>query len=150
MKTNTKSIKLVCLTLAMLMILCAFAVTRGTIGMVGKSSPSVQPMSVVSCNIGTDRPSSTKAYAVGSATLSGKASYATMQTFLQYKSGDNWYKVTSCSPKSFIAERTNTVTISSGGTFKDVSSSKIYRGAITITHKIDGITYTNNYRSSSF
>lgn len=150
MKTNAKNIKLICMALAMLMILGAYAAARGTVGMVGKSSPSVQPMSVVSWSIGTDRPSSNKAEAWGSATLSGKAVYATMQTFLQYKSGDNWYNVTSCSPKSFIAERTNAITISSGGTFKDVSASKIYRGAVTITHKIDGITYTNNYRSSSF
>ena len=150
MKTNTKSIKLVCLTLAMLMILCAFAVTRGTIGMVGKSSPSVQPMSVVSCTIGTDRPSSTKAYVSGCATFSGKATYGTMQTFLQYKSGDNWYKVTTCSPKSFTSTEHNTISVVSGGTFKDVSANKIYRGAITVTHKIDSITYTNNYRSTSF
>ena len=150
MKTNTKSIKLVCLTLAMLMILCAFAVTRGTIGMVGKSSPSVQPMSVVSCSIGTDRPSSTKAYVSGTATVYPKADYATMYTFLQYKSGDNWYKVTSCSPTGFTATEYNTVSIGASGTFKDVSAKKIYRGAVTVTHKIDGITYTNNYRSSSF
>ena len=150
MKTNTKSIKLVCLTLAMLMILCAFAVTRGTIGMVGKSSPSVQPMSVSRCTISTDRPSSTKAFASGYAVLTDKASYANMRTFLQYKSGDNWYNVTSCSPTAFTNTDNNTYTISSGGTFKDVSASKIYRGAVTITHKIDGITYTNNYRSSSF
>ena len=150
MNTNTRSIKMVCLALAMLMILGAYAVTRGTVGMVGKSSPSVQPMSVVSWSIGTDRPSSTKAEAWGSATLSGRATYATMQTFLQYKSGSSWYNVTSCSPKSFIAEREDAITISSGGTFKSISASKIYRGAVTITHKIDGITYTNNYRSSSF
>ena len=150
MKTNAKNMKLVCLALAMLMLLGAYAVTRGTVGMVGKSSPSVQPMSVVSCTIGTDRPASNKAYVSGSSTLSDKATSATMQTFLQYKSGDNWYNVTSCSPKSFIAERTNAITISSGGTFKNVSAKKIYRGAVTITHKIDGITYTNNYRSSSF
>lgn len=150
MKTNAKNIKLICMALAMLMILGAYAAARGTVGMVGKSSPSVQPMSVVSCTIGTDRPSSTKAFVSGSATLSDKASYATMQTFLQYKSGDNWYNVTSSSPKSYIAERTDAITISSGGTFKNVSASKIYRGAVTISHKIDGITYTNNYRSSSF
>ena len=150
MKTNTKSIKLVCLSLAMLMILCAFAVTRGTIGMVGKSSPSVQPMSVVSCTIGTDRPSSTKAEVSGGATVYPKADYATMDTFLQYKSGDNWYKVTSCSPKSYTNTRYNTVNISSGGTFKNVSATKIYRGAVTVTHKIGTTTYTNNYRSSSF
>ena len=150
MKTNAKNIKLICMALAMLMILGAYAAARGTVGMVGKSSPSVQPMSVVSWTIGTDRPSSTKAEAWGSATLSGKATYATMQTFLQYKSGDNWYNVTSCSPKSFIAERSDAITISSGGTFKSVSSSKIYRGAVTITHKIGTTTYTNNYRSSSF
>lgn len=150
MKTNAKNMKLVCLALAMLMLLGAYAAARGTVGMVGKSSPSVQPMSVVSCSIGTDRPASNKAEAWGSATLSDKAISATMRTFLQYKSGDNWYNVTSCSPKSFIAERTNAITISSGGTFKNVSAKKIYRGAVTITHKIDGITYTNNYRSSSF
>lgn len=150
MKTNAKYMKLVCLALAMLMLLGAYAAARGTVGMVGKSSPSVQPMSVVSWTIGTNRPASNKAEVSGSATLSGKATYATMQTFLQYKSGDNWYNVTSCSPKNYIAKRTNAITISSGGTFKDVSSSKIYRGAVTITHKIDGITYTNNYRSSSF
>ena len=150
MKTNTKSIKLVCLTLAMLMILCAFAVTRGTIGMVGKSSPSVQPMSVVRCTIGTDRPSSTKAEVSGYAVFTGEATTATMQTFLQYKSGDNWYKVTSCSPTSFTNTEKNTYTVSCGGTFKSVSANKIYRGAVTITHKIGTTTYTNNYRSSSF
>ena len=150
MKTNAKNMKLVCLALAMLMILGAYAAARGTVGMVGKSSPSVQPMSVVSCTIGTDRPSSTKAYAAGAATLSGKATYATMQTFLQYKSGDNWYKVTSCSPTSFTNTENSTYNIASGGTFKDVSAKKIYRGAVTITHKIGTTTYTNNYRSSSF
>lgn len=150
MKTNTKNMKLVCLALAMLMILGAYAAARGTVGMVGKSSPSVQPMSVGYWSIGTDRPSSTKASVSGYAVFNDEATHATMRTFLQYKSGDNWYNVTSCSPKSFIGERTNTVTISSGGTFKSVSASKIYRGAITVTHKIDGITYTNNYRSSSF
>ena len=150
MKTNTKNMKLVCLALAMLMLLGAYAAARGTVGMVGKNSPSVQPMSVVSCSIGTDRPSSNKAYTTGVATLSDKASYATMRTFLQYKSGDNWYNVTSSSPTAFTNTDYNTYTIASGGTFKNVSSSKIYRGAVTITHKIDGITYTNNYRSSSF
>ena len=150
MKTNTKSIKLICLTLAMLMILCAFAVTRGTIGMVGKSSPSVQPMSVVSWVISTDRPSSTKASVSGTATVSPKADYATMRTFIQYKSGDNWYNVTSCSPTGFTRTEYDTVSIGAGGTFKDVSAKKIYRGAITITHKVGSITYTNNYRSTSF
>lgn len=150
MKTNTKNMKLVCLALAMLMLLGAYAAARGTVGMVGKSSPSVQPMAVGHWSIATDRPSSTKASVSGYAVFNDEATYATMRTFLQYKSGDNWYNVTSCSPKSFIGERTNTVTISSGGTFKSVSASKIYRGAITVTHKIDGITYTNNYRSSSF
>ena len=150
MKTSTKNIKLICLALAMLMLLGAYAAARGTVGMVGKSSPSVQPMSVVSWTIGTDRPSSTKAYTTGVATLSDKASYATMRTFLQYKSGDNWYNVTSSSPTAFTNTDYNTYTIASGGTFKSVSANKIYRGAITITHKIDGITYTNNYRSSSF
>lgn len=150
MKTNAKNIKLICMALAMLMILGAYAAARGTVGMVGKNSPSVQPMSVVSCTIGTDRPSSTKAFVSGSATLSDKASYATMQTFLQYKSGDNWYNVTSSSPAAFTSTDYNTVSVAAGGTFKNVSSSKIYRGAITVTHKIDSITYTNNYRSSSF
>lgn len=150
MKTNTKNMKLVCLALAMLMILGAYAAARGTVGMVGKSSPSVQPMSVVSCTIGTDRPASNKAEVSGAATIYPKAVYATMNTFIQYKSNDNWYKVTSCSPTSYTNTRYDTVNISSGGTFKNVSSSKIYRGAVTITHKIDGITYTNNYRSSSF
>ena len=150
MKTNAKNMKLVCLALAMLMILGAYAAARGTMGMVGKSSPSVQPMAVGHWSIATDRPSSTKASVSGYAVFNDEATYATMRTFLQYKSGDNWYNVTSCSPKSFIGERTNTVTISSGGTFKSVSASKIYRGAITVTHKIDGITYTNNYRSSIF
>lgn len=150
MKTNTKNMKLVCLALAMLMLLGAYAAARGTVGMVGKSSPSVQPMSVVSCSIGTDRPSSNKAYTTGVATLSDKASYATMRTFLQYKSGDNWYNVTSCSPKAFTNTDYNTYTVASGGTFKNVSSSKIYRGAVTVTHKIGSITYTNNYRSTSF
>ena len=150
MKTNTKNMKLVCLALAMLMILGAYAATRGTVGMVGKSSPSVQPMSVVSCSIGTDRPSSNKAYTTGVATLSDKASYATMRTFLQYKSGDNWYNVTSSSPTAFTNTDYNTYTIASGGTFKNVSSRKIYRGAVTVTHKIGSITYTNNYRSTSF
>lgn len=150
MKTNTKNMKLVCLALAMLMLLGAYATARGTVGMVGKSSPSVQPMSVVSWTIGTDRPSSTKAYTAGSATIYPKATYATMRTFLQYKSGDNWKNVTSCSPIAFTATDYNTYNIASGGTFKNVSANKIYRGAVTITHKIDGITYTNNYRSSSF
>ncbi len=150
MKTNTKNMKLVCLALAMLMLLGAYAAARGTVGMVGKSSPSVQPMAVGHWSIGTDRPSSTKAEVSGYAVFNDEATYATMRTFLQYKSGSNWYNVTSCSPKSFIGERTNTVTISSGGTFKSVSSSKIYRGAITVTHKIGTTTYTNNYRSSSF
>lgn len=150
MKTNAKNMKLVCLALAMLMLLGAYAVTRGTVGMVGKSSPSVQPMSVVRCTISTDRPSSTKAEVWGGATLSGEATYATMRTFLQYKSGSSWYNVTSCSPKAFTNTDYNTYTVASGGTFKNVSASKIYRGAVTITHKIDGITYTNNYRSSSF
>ena len=150
MKTNTKNMKLVCLALAMLMILGAYAAARGTVGMVGKSSPSVQPMSVVSCTIGTDRPASNKAEVSGVATLSDKAFSATMRTFLQYKSGDNWNNVTSCSPTSFTNTDRNTYTIASGGTFKNVSAKKIYRGAITVTHKIDGITYTNNYRSSSF
>ena len=67
MKTNAKNMKLVCLALAMLMILGAYATARGTVGMVGKSSPSVQPMSVVSWSIGTDRPSSTKADVAGTA-----------------------------------------------------------------------------------
>lgn len=150
MKTNAKNIKLICMALAMLMILGAYAAARGTVGMVGKSSPSVQPMSVVSCTIGTDRPSSTKAYTAGAATLTDKASYATMRTFLQYKSGDNWYNVTSSSPTAFTNTDYNTYTIASGGTFKDVSAKKIYRGAVTITHKIGSITYTNNYRSTSF
>lgn len=150
MKTNTKNMKLVCLALAMLMILGAYAVTRGTVGMVGKSSPSVQPMSVVSCTIGTDRPASNKAHASGYAVFTDKASYANMRTFLQYKSGDNWNNVTSCSPKAFTNTEYNTVNIASGGVFKNVSAKKIYRGAVTVTHKIDGITYTNNYRSSSF
>lgn len=150
MKTNTKNMKLVCLALAMLMLLGAYAAARGTVGMVGKSSPSVQPMSVVSWTIGTDRPSSTKAEVSGAATVYPKATYATMRTFLQYKSSSNWYNVTSCSPKAFTSTEYNTVTIGAGGTFKDVSSSKIYRGAITVTHKIDTTTYTNNYRSSSF
>ena len=69
MKTNAKNMKLVCLALAMLMLLGAYAVTRGTVGMVGKSSPSVQPMSVVRCTISTDRPSSTKAFSSGYAVL---------------------------------------------------------------------------------
>lgn len=150
MNTNTRSIKMVCLALAMLMILGAYAVTRGTVGMVGKSSPSVQPMSVVSWTIGTDRLSSTKAEVSGAATVYPKATFATMDTFIQYKSGDNWYNVTSCSPKSYTNTRYETVNISSGGTFKNISASKIYRGAITITHKIGTTTYTNNYRSSSF
>ena len=150
MKTNTKNMKLVCLALAMLMILGAYAATRGTVGMVGKSSPSVQPMSVGYWSIGTDRPSSTKATVSGYAALTDKATYATMRTFLQYKSGGNWYNVTSCSPAAFTSTEYSTVSIAAGGTFKSVSASKIYRGAITVTHKIDGITYTNNYRSSSF
>lgn len=150
MKTNAKNIKLICMALAMLMILGAYAAARGAVGMVGKSSPSVQPMSVVSWTIGTDRPSSTKAEVSGAATVYPKATYATMRTFLQYKSSSNWYNVTSCSPKAFTSTEYNTVTIGAGGTFKDVSSSKIYRGAITVTHKIDTTTYTNNYRSSSF
>ena len=150
MKTNAKNMKLICLALAMLMILGAYAAARGTVGMVGKSSPSVQPMSVFSWSIGTDRPASTKAYASGYAVFTDKASYANMRTFLQYKSGDNWYNVTSCSPKAFTSTEYNTVNIASGGTFKSVSANKIYRGAITVTHKIGGITYTNNYRSSSF
>ncbi len=150
MNTNTRSIKMVCLALAMLMILGAYAVTRGTVGMVGKSSPSVQPMSVVSWTIATDRPSSTKAYASGAATIYPEATYATMRTFLQYKSGDNWYNLTSCSPTGFTNTEYDTVTIGAGGTFKNVSSTKIYRGAITVTHKIGSITYTNNYRSTSF
>ena len=134
MNTNTRSIKMVCLALAMLMILGAYAVTRGTVGMVGKSSPSVQPMSVVSWTIATDRPSSTKAYASGAATIYPEATYATMRTFLQYKSGDNWYNLTSCSPTGFTNTEYDTVTIGAGGTFKNVSSTKIYRGAITVTH----------------
>lgn len=150
MKTNAKNMKLVCLALAMLMILGAYAAARGTVGMVGKSSPSVQPMSVVSWNIGTDRPSSTKAYTAGVATLSDKATYATMRTFLQYKSGDNWYNVTSSTPTAFTNTENSTYTIASGGTFKNVFANKIYRGAVTITHKIGTTTYTNNYRSSSF
>ena len=150
MKTNAKNMKLVCLALAMLMLLGAYAAARGTVGMVGKSSPSVQPMSVVRCTISTDRPSSTKAEVWGGATLSGEATYATMRTFLQYKSGSSWYNVTSCSPKAFTNTDHNTYTIASGGTFKSVSASKIYRGAVTITHKIGTTTYTNNYRSSSF
>lgn len=150
MKTNAKNMKLVCLALAMLMLLGAYAAARGTVGMVGKSSPSVQPMSVVSWSIGTDRPSSTKAYTAGSATIYPKATYATMRTFLQYKSGSDWYNVTSCSPVAFTATDYNTYDISSGGTFKGVSSNKIYRGAITITHKTGTTTYTNNFRSSSF
>ena len=150
MKTSTKNIKLVCLALAMLMLLGAYAAARGTVGMVGKSGPSVQPMSVVSWSIGTDRPSSTKAKVWGGATLSDEATYATMRTFLQYKSGDTWYNVNSSSPIAFTNTEYSTQTIASGGTFKSVSASKIYRGAITVTHKIDGITYTNNYRSSSF
>ncbi len=150
MNTNTRSIKMVCLALAMLMILGAYAVTRGTVGMVGKSSPSVQPMSVVSWSIGTDRPSSTKADVAGMATIYPEAEYATMRTFLQYKSGSNWYNVTSCSPTAYTNTEYDTISIAAGGIFKNVSASKIYRGAITITHKVDGITYTNNYRSSSF
>lgn len=150
MKTNTKNMKLVCLALAMLMILGAYAAARGTVGMVGKSSPSVQPMSVVSWTIGTDRPASNKAHVFADASLSDKATYATMRTFLQYKSGDNWNNVTSCSPAAFTNTEYNTYAIASGGTFKNVSAKKIYRGATTVTHKIDGITYTNNYRSSSF
>ena len=150
MKTNAKNMKLVCLALAMLMLLGAYAVTRGTVGMVGKSSPSVQPMSVGYWSIGTDRPSSTKATVSGYAALTDKATYATMRTFLQYKSGDNWYKVTSCSPTSFTNTENSTYNIASGGTFKAVSAKKIYRGAVTITHKIGTTTYTNNYRSSSF
>lgn len=150
MKTNTKNMKLVCLALAMLMILGAYAAARGTVGMVGKSSPSVQPMSVVSWSIGTDRPSSTKADVAGTATIYPKANYATIRTFLQYKSGDNWYNVTSCSPTAFTSTDYNTVSVAAGGTFKNVSAKKIYRGAITVTHKIDTTTYTNNYRSSSF
>lgn len=81
MKTNTKNMKLVCLALAMLMILGAYAVAIGTVGMVGKSSPSVQPMSVVSCTIGTDRPASNKAEVSGAATIYPKAVYATMKYF---------------------------------------------------------------------
>ena len=150
MKTNARNIKLVCLALAMLMILGAYAAARGTVGMVGKSSPSVQPMSVFSWYFATDRPSSTKATVWGDVTLSGKASYANMRTFLQYKSGDNWYNVTTCSPTAFTNTEYDTVTITSGGTFKSVSASKIYRGAMTVTHKIGSITYTNNYRSTSF
>ena len=150
MKTNAKNMKLVCLALAMLMILGAYAAARGTVGMVGKSSPSVQPMSVVSWTISTGRPSSTKAEIIGSATVYPKASYANIRTFIQYKSGDNWYNVTSCSPKAFTSTEYGTVSIGSGGTFKNVSAKKIYRGAITVTHKIDTTTYTNNYRSSSF
>ncbi len=150
MNTNTRSIKMVCLALAMLMILGAYAITRGTVGMVGKSSPSVQPMSVGYWSIGTDRPSSTKAEVSGYAVLSDEATYATMRTFLQYKSGSSWYNVTSCSPTAFTNTDYDTYTVTSGGTFKNVSSSKIYRGAITVTHKIGTTTYTNNYRSSSF
>lgn len=150
MKTNTKNMKLVCLALAMLMLLGAYAAARGTVGMVGKSSPSVQPMSVVSWTIGTDRPSSTKAEVSGAATVYPKATYATMRTFLQYKSGDSWYNVTSCSPTGFTNTEYDTVSIGSGGTFKNVSAKKIYRGAVTITHKVGSITYTNNYRSTSF
>lgn len=150
MKTNAKNMKLVCLALAMLMLLGAYAVTRGTVGMVGKSSPSVQPMSVVSWNIGTDRPSSTKAYVSGSATVYPKATYATIRTFLQYKSNDNWYNVTSCSPTGFTSTEYDTISVAAGGTFKNVSANKIYRGAITVNHKVGSITYTNNYRSTSF
>ena len=150
MKTNTKNMKLVCLALAMLMILGAYAAARGTVGMVGKSSPSVQPMAVGHWSIGTDRPSSTKAYVSGSAVFNDKASYATIRTFLQYKSGDNWKNVTSCSPAAFTSTEYNTVSVAADGTFKNVSAKKIYRGAITVTHKIDTTTYTNNYRSSSF
>lgn len=150
MKTNAKNMKLVCLALAMLMLLGAYAAARGTVGMVGKSSPSVQPMSVVSWIISTDRPASNKASVSGTATISPKATYATMRTFLQYKSGDNWKNVTSCSPAAFTSTEYNTVSIGSGGTFKSVSASKIYRGAITVTHKVGTTTYTNNYRSSSF
>ena len=150
MKTNAKNMKLVCLALAMLMLLGAYAAARGTVGMVGKSSPSVQPMSVLNWYIGTDRPSSTKAEVAGSAVFTEKASTASIRTFLQYKSGSNWYNVTSCTPTAFVANKESTLSVSSGGTFKNVSASKIYRGAITVTHKIDGITYTNNYRSSSF
>lgn len=150
MKTNTKNMKLVCLALAMLMILGAYAAARGTVGMVGKSSPSVQPMSVGYWSIGTDRPSSTKAEVSGYAVLSDEATYATMRTFLQYKSGSNWYNVTSSSPAAFTNTEYSTYTITSGGTFKNVSAKKIYRGAVTITHKIGSITYTNNYRSTSF
>lgn len=150
MKTNAKNIKLICMALAMLMILGAYAAARGTVGMVGKNSPSVQPMSVVSWTISTGRPSSTKAEIIGSATVYPKASYATIRTFLQYKSGGNWYNVTSCSPTAFTNTEYDTLTIGAGGTFKSVSASKIYRGAITITHKIGTTTYTNNYRSSSF
>ena len=150
MKNNTKNMKLVCLALAMLMILGAYAAARGTVGMVGKSSPSVQPMSVGYWSIGTDRPSSTKAAVSGYAALTDKATYATMRTFLQYKSGSSWYNVTSCSPTAFTSTEYNTVSIAAGGTFKSVSANKIYRGAITVTHKIGSITYTNNYRSTSF
>ena len=150
MKTNAKNMKLVCLALAMLMLLGSYASARGTVGMVGKSSPSVQPMAVGHWSIGTDRPSSTKAYVSGSATVYPKATYATIRTFLQYKSGDSWYNVTSCSPTAFTSTEYDTISVAAGGTFKNVSSSKIYRGAITVTHKVDSITYTNNYRSSSF
>ena len=150
MNTNTRSIKMVCLALAMLMILGAYAITRGTVGMVGKSSPSVQPMSVAHWSIGTDRPSSNKAEVSGYAVFTNKASFATMRTFLQYKSGSSWYNVTTCSPTAFTGTDYETYTASSGGTFKNVSANKIYRGAITVTHKIGTTTYTNNYRSSSF
>lgn len=150
MKTGSKNLKLICLSLVFILILGVYAASRGTIGMVGTSSSSVQPMSVVSCTIGTSRPSSTKADVFADAFLSGYSTYATMQTFLQYKSGDTWKKVTTCSPTSYVNTYYDTLSIASGGTFKSVSSSKIYRGAITVTHKKDGITYTNNYRSSSF
>ena len=70
MKTNAKNIKLICMALAMLMILGAYAAARGTVGMVGKNSPSVQPMSVVSWTISTGRPSSTKAEIIGSHSIS--------------------------------------------------------------------------------
>lgn len=150
MKTGSKNLKLICLSLVFILILGVYAASRGTIGMVGTSSPSVQPMSVVSCTICTDRQSSSKAEVFGDAFFSGYSTYATMQTFLQYKSGDTWKKVTTCSPTSYVNTDYDTPVIVSGGIYKQLSSSKIYRGAVTVSHKLDGITYTNNYRSSSF
>ena len=88
MKTNAKNMKLVCLALAMLMILGAYAAARGTVGMVGKSSPSVQPMSVVRCTIGTDRPSSTKAEVSGYAVLTDEATFIDLSAELTLPNGN--------------------------------------------------------------